>query len=477
MTRSVALFPSHVSIFDCSPYFLTPDISSPPFLSGDQIAQAGLTDDIAANMKAAWDFEQSKWATGSVDLDPFYKVPEGSLSAGPGTLLEVEQATDTTKFTLPSTTALSRLLYQTRTLNGKAIPASAFILWPHSPRRQPDGSVPIVAWAHGTSGLFGDQAPSHLKGLSYQFGGPYILVLQGYAVVAPDYAGLGVDRTAHGETIQHEYLASPAHANDLFYAVQAAQATFPGLLSKQFVIIGHSQGGGAAWAAAQRQAVEPVEGYLGAVAASPVTDLLRYPPEGPLFPMMMTFVFHAVRSLNSDFDYRDVLTEAAAKRWDLYLQLKAGVGVGFALLLAGGIDLLKPHWAENSYLRNFVTRTSNGGKAISGPLLVLQGLADVNIDAETTAQAVRSTRRAFPESQLEYQTWEGVTHSGTMFVAQRVWLQWIEDRFAERPVVVNTNEGQEAEIRHTALLPQAQYQQDTNWIVQEASQMYELAMP
>ncbi|CAO1597582.1 hypothetical protein XANCAGTX0491_001389 [Xanthoria calcicola] len=445
------------------------DMSNQQYMSDDQIDRAGITRDIATTMEAAWSFEQSTWATGSVASDQFYTVPPTSLSAPPGTLLKVDEAPDTAKFTLPPSTALSRILYQTRTLNGKAVPASAFILWPYSPRRQPDGSIPVVSWAHGTSGLFGDQGPSHLKGLSFQFGAPYTLVLQGYVVVGADYAGLGANRTAGGQTVPHEFLANPAHANDLFYSVQAAQAAFPPL-SKQFVILGHSQGGGAAWAAAQRQAVEPVEGYLGAVAASPVTDLFELPPDGPLFGILTTFVVYALQYLYPEFDYRDILTEQAAKRWELYLQLKAGDGVGFSVLL--GIDLLKPDYAQNPYLRDFVSKTSNGGKAIAGPLLVLQGLADVNMDAGTTTRAVQATCKAFPVSALQYQTWEGVTHNPIMFAAQQVWLQWIADRFAGLPVSSGCQERM-----HRPFLPQKRYQEDANWIVEEETEIYKLAMP
>ncbi|KAL8719244.1 MAG: hypothetical protein Q9225_003729 [Loekoesia sp. 1 TL-2023] len=448
---------------------LTANIFSSHYISDDQIARAGITRDIAAAMEAAWNFEQSTWATGSVASDPFYTVPASSSSASLGTLLKVEEATDTTQYTLPTSTALSRILFQTRTLNGKAVPASAFVLWPYSPRRQPDGSVPVVSWAHGTSGLFGDQAPSHLKGLSYQFGAPYILALQGYVVVGADYAGLGVNQTATGEAVYHEFLANPAHANDLFYSVQAAQAAFP-QLSKQFVIMGHSQGGGAAWAAAQRQAVEPVEGYLGAIAASPVTDLLKLPPQGPLFGVLTIFVVYALQSLYPDFHYGNILTEQAAKRWELYLQLKAGDGVAFTMLL--GIDLLRPSYAQNPALRDFIRKTSNGGKPIAGPLLVLQGLADVNMDAGTTTQVVQATCKAYPNSQIEYQTWDGVTHNPVMFAAQRVWLQWIADRFAGRPVSSGCRN-----IKQSALLPQSRYQKDANWIVEEETEIYKLAMP
>lgn len=71
--------------------------------------------------------------------------------------------------------------------------------------------------------------------------------------MAPDYAGLGVHKDATGEPITHQYLACPSHVNDIFYGVKAAQQAFPEL-SQNFVVIGHSQGGGAAWAVAQRQA-------------------------------------------------------------------------------------------------------------------------------------------------------------------------------------------------------------------------------
>ena len=116
---------------------------------------------------------------------------------------------------------------------------------PCQPQRQPDATLPLVAWAHGTSGLHGNCRPSHLKTLSLQIDAPFPLALQVYVAVAPDYAGLGVDTTADGQVFGHQYIVNPAHANDVFYAVQSAQAAFSEL-SLQFVMIGHSQGGGAA---------------------------------------------------------------------------------------------------------------------------------------------------------------------------------------------------------------------------------------
>ena len=119
-------------------------------------------------------------------------------------------------------------------------------------------------------------APSNYATLSQHFLAPFQLAAQGYVVVGPDYTGIGVHKHASGEPIVHEYLASPAHANHIVYAVQAAQKNFPEL-SQDLVAIGHSQGGGAACATAQRQVDKPVPGYLGGVAILPMTTILDQP--------------------------------------------------------------------------------------------------------------------------------------------------------------------------------------------------------
>lgn len=117
---------------------------------------------------------------------------------------------------------LSRIIFQSKTLNGSLAPVSAFILWLYSPRNLIDGH-PVVAWSHGTSGIAPNCAPSHYKNLWQHSLAPYQLVLQGFVVVAADYAGLGVGKDALGKPIVLEYLASSSHAHDVFYSVQAAQ--------------------------------------------------------------------------------------------------------------------------------------------------------------------------------------------------------------------------------------------------------------
>ena len=139
---------------------------------------------------------------------------------------------------------MSRTMFQSKTLLGYLVPVSAYILWAYTPRTLADGD-PVVAWAYGTSRTAADCAPSHLKNVWQHFLAPYQSARQSYVVVAADYAGLGAERTGLGKAITHEYQSGPSQVNDVLYSVQAARSTFP-QLSKNFVIRGHSQGGGAA---------------------------------------------------------------------------------------------------------------------------------------------------------------------------------------------------------------------------------------
>ena len=114
-----------------------------------QQLQAGINDTVANNLEIALNFERSNWATGSVDDDPFYRPPSNASGAPAGSLLRLQLFyPNISTYTLPPNTALSRFLYQTETLNGTLIPASAFILWPYSPRVETDG-YPVVGFAHG----------------------------------------------------------------------------------------------------------------------------------------------------------------------------------------------------------------------------------------------------------------------------------------------------------------------------------------
>ncbi|KAI9845502.1 MAG: hypothetical protein M1837_004841 [Sclerophora amabilis] len=434
-------------------------------ITGDQSELAGINGTIADNVAVALNFERSNYAHGPAAEDDFYHVPINASTAPAGALLKVEESVNASLYTLPPNTALSRILFQTKNLNGSLVPASAFVLWPYLPRGQPDG-FPVVGWAHGTSGVFGNCAPSNVRNLWYQFSAPYTLALQGYVVVAPDYAGLGVNSDATGAPIPHQYLANPAQANDLFYSVQAAQSAFD-VLSKQFVLMGHSQGGGAAWAAAQRQAVDPVDGYLGSIAGSPLTSFLELEVAGPVFDSLAFLAAPGLSSVFPEFQLADFLLPAGQGRLALASEIQGCQSVTSVLF---GSGLAQPEWSQSVYAKALDKLVLNGGREIGGPMLVIQGEDDPLIPFPVTTSAVDKTCDLYSESQLEYVTFAGVTHVPVMYAAQRTWLRWIEDRFAGCAAPQGCHRS-----NFTSARPYQHYQADANWFLEFATQAYEIA--
>ncbi|KAF4553888.1 Hypothetical protein D9617_5g067630 [Elsinoe fawcettii] len=394
------------------------------------LSSSSLSNATQSAVRVALDFERSNWAGLSARFDPFYtSLPANTSSSSPGSLLKLEAQTNTTLYTLPPNVALSRIVFQSATANGTSVPSSAFVLWPWLPRHFSTQGLPIVAWAHGTSGWSAECAPSHIRNLWYQYSAPFTLALQGYVAVAPDYTGLGVGKDAENRTIRHQYNVHQAAANDLVYSVQAAQAAFPEL-GKEFVVIGHSQGGGAAWAAAQMQAESPREGYLGTVAGSPVTNRLTELGFEGLAPV----VAQGLDSVYPDFEPGDWLSEEGVKRTSLLQDLQACQSTKLELL--GSVDagsLINPAYNESWYWDTYLNFSRVGGLPIGPePMLVLQGTDDSSVPAATVDLGVNETCAAYPESNIEYARFEGVEHVPALFASQRIWLDFIEDLFRGR---------------------------------------------
>lgn len=147
------------------------------------------------------------------------------------------------------------MLYTSQDINGTLVPATGFIAVPFV-RRQKD-PFRLIALAHGTIGVFRGCAPSSSSKL-FDYNSWTPLLLAGYAVVATEYAGLGNDM------IKHQYIASAAYANDVYWSVAAAHEAFPNDLTREWVSIGHSQGGDVVYKLSEHKLVQDnSSGYLG----------------------------------------------------------------------------------------------------------------------------------------------------------------------------------------------------------------------
>ena len=131
-------------------------------------------------------------------------------------------------------------------------------------------------------------------------------------VVGTDYAGLGVPQIG-----DYQIMAHLAATNDILFSVKAARQVFP-VLSSDFVVIGPSQDGGAAWAAAQRQATAATTGYLDAFAVVPVTNLIELPDTGnPLMPLLPAYATPAIKAAFPDFEDQTLFPEQGWLKYQL----------------------------------------------------------------------------------------------------------------------------------------------------------------
>jgi len=147
----------------------------------------------AANLALALNFERSNWAFSSIALDDFYtNIPSNASTLPPGSIVKVQTFTNTTTYTLPPNVALSRIVYTTQNLQNETVPTSVFVLWPFLPFSSVEYSglsnpvdgvnsskFPVVGWAHGTSGIFGECGPSHIRNLWYQYSAPFTAAWRG----------------------------------------------------------------------------------------------------------------------------------------------------------------------------------------------------------------------------------------------------------------------------------------------------------
>ena len=361
--------------------------------------------------------------------DPsFYDVgtldPVAVAAAAPGAVLRSEPV----ELSGPLTGASGRrLLYRSTTADGAPAVVSGMVLVPAGDL--PEDGRPVVAWAHGTTGLADRCAPSATGNLFYDDYGAVArdLLDQGFVVAATDYHGLGTPGV-------HTYHRSSELANATIDSVAAAHdLAEAGPLRREWFVVGHSEGGLAALAAdALAAAARPGLDYRGAVVAAPT------PPLGTYAPLMFgiqgrgyaVLLLEAVAGLAPDLDPRVALGREAASRealvthgcWEEAVpgfddipaeQMVADPGVG-------------PRLAEV-----LATWAAYDPATVAGPLLVVQGDADESVLAPITAQLVEDLCAHRPT--IEYRTYPGAGHDAVMAASRADVAAWLAARLAGEP--------------------------------------------
>ncbi|RKG34673.1 alpha/beta hydrolase family protein [Acinetobacter tianfuensis] len=276
----------------------------------------------------------------------------------------------------------------------------------------PAGGWPVVVWAHGTTGAADKCAPSN----NPLDGGEKDLVKEllsrGYAVVAPDYEGLGNTKVAH------PYLNLSSAAVSILGALDAANKKY-GNLSKNWSVVGWSQGGHAALAAAEFHSALPTYNYKGAVAIAPASylaptlengmdyalGLAQSGPQGlteavPIAATLYTYaaiVSSGIKAGNTAFNYNQAFlndkTSIASQAESLCSPELARIFAGdIQSTLAGNggdyskYQALQPKFLDDADIKKYLAENTPAKVKLDKPVVIFQGTADTTVPYLITQQ-------------------------------------------------------------------------------------------
>ena len=357
----------------------------------------------------------------TLPLTSFYDTPSPLPAGKPGELIRSKPFEE---YALPSGVSAVRILYHSRSATGEDVAASGVVLFPEE-ETPPAGGFPIIAWAHGSTGVARQCAPSLMRNV---YVGSFLsmFVELGYAVVATDYTGLGTKFRNAFSDIQ-------SNATDVIDSIPAARAAVP-QLGRKWVAIGSSEGSMAVAGLAEMENEIRDANYLGGIAISGVAemkDLYEHFAQGPSHDMLV-FLAYGIKTVYPQFQVRDMLTE---KTLPLYQQAEEDCGSAGAGGEVSATEMLKPNWEDDQYVKQYFARNTLGQKPAYGPLLVISGDADPALPTSMTAPVIARMCKQGDRVQFETYPDPDPGHvTGNSVTAQ---IAWIRARFAGGLAPVN----------------------------------------
>jgi uncharacterized membrane protein HdeD (DUF308 family) len=365
----------------------------------------------------------SRLNEGEPVVDAFYDTPD-DVPAEPGMLLRSDDFTRT----IPDTAQAWRMLYTTTRADGVAAVASAIVV---APREPADGPHPVIALAHGTTGVDRTCAPSVLDD-PFGAGAFYALdevIAEGWVLVATDYVGLGTEGG-------HPYLVGEPAGRNVLDSVRAAKQLPELDLADQTVVWGHSQGGGAAlWTGVLAPTYAPDANVIGVAALAPASDLVGLVENLGTVPGGTIFASYVVQGFDTAYDdvsLDDYVRPAARSSFDATVD-RCLAEPEALLSVVGAVTVGDEVFATDLATGPLGTRLEENIPTgpIEAPLLVGQGEADSLV--LPTVQADYVAARCAAGQPVDYRTYAGRDHVPLVQADSPLipeLIAWTQDRLA-----------------------------------------------
>ncbi len=314
-----------------------------------------------------------------------------------------------------------RVLYHSESIQGEDIAVSGIIVVPSG--EVPDGGRPVLAWAHGTTGIADQCAPSKDPAAN-GIGLVEPFLERGMVFAATDYEGLGTPG-------RHPYVVGESEGRGTLDIVKAAQNLGGRIGASNTVVVwGHSQGGHAALFANQiAEDWAPDLDVVGTVAGAPPSQL-------PLI---------AVALRNSP--YRFYLGMAAAGWEAAYPEADPSLVLSqlgldtLHLVDEGCTEELASAWSDVPYedlvtadpkdvepWATLLVENDPGFVVGESPILIIHGEDDEQIPLVSSELLL--TRMCGIGQVVERRTYPDQTHSGVIAASLDDMLEWIDARLA-----------------------------------------------
>jgi acetyl esterase/lipase len=356
---------------------------------------------------------------------PYEDVPQADLmGAKPGTVFQMSPIEDG----VPAGYKGYRIVYRTTGMKDQPIAVTGAVFFPSA--NEPRASRPIVAWAHGTTGVVTPCAPTLKPGLAQTIQGIDLFVSKGYVVVAPDYPGLGSPGN-------HPYLIGESAAHAVLDSVRAARSIEEARAGDRFIVWGHSQGGHAAlFTGMQAHAYAPELKLVGVAAAAPVSrpfDVLSLdtdPFSGRLFSALLytawsrLFDFPLSKYVNED----KVATFAALG--ENCLQSSEDLAKIEADEKALATDFFKSDPLKDPFIVGVMAENTAGALPKGMPVFLAQGTTDDTVHPSITQAYAKEVCAG--GSKLKLHIMEGVGHIMAAHDSAALGVEWMDGIFGGR---------------------------------------------
>ncbi len=348
----------------------------------------------------------------------------------PGTLLEAKPFTDIDPAIRALGAEVLRVRYRsTSDFDPRSTIVSGVVFIPGG--TPPQGGWPVLAHAHGTTGIRAECGPS----LSPNMWGATVMIAQylkaGYAVAAADYQGLGAPGV-------HPYLDAKVAGFNVIDSVRALRQARPGLISDRWVTVGGSQGGGASWAAAEQAPTYAPELHLvAAVNEVPAANVAGYPQkaaDGALTRVQgaaYSALLFSLSRVHPDLDMNLYRRGSVAANWEA-LSMCYGPRMQER---NDAVTKIEPEELEPATpqatrkLQDLLNAMALPQKKAEAPMLVIYAGQDEYIEAAWTRKAIEEACKMGTKIEVDFQP----TRSHGTFDGGHV-LEWLSHRMAGEPL-------------------------------------------